>query len=185
MCLSQGHLKKALRDQLVCGILSSGIQKRPLAEADLPYAKAVELALSMEVTDSNLAKLQQHLTTTVHSLNSSRSGQVNNHCKFGTESKQASTKGQAQSNQSRSPYNWCGAVSHSSFQCKFKQTVCHYHKKGHLAKVCRSKHNHSYKQQHYHHISVGSAAVQLPPDDQNQEGADLHSLLFVSHNKQL
>ena len=50
----QGHLEEALRDQLVCGLRSPSIQKRLLAEADLTYAKAVDLALGMEAADKNL-----------------------------------------------------------------------------------------------------------------------------------
>ena len=41
-------LEDMLRDRLVCGIRDDAIQKRLLAEHDLNFAKAIELAQSME-----------------------------------------------------------------------------------------------------------------------------------------
>ena len=41
-------LEVMIRDRLVCGINDDGIQRRLLAEQDLTYKKAVELAQSLE-----------------------------------------------------------------------------------------------------------------------------------------
>ena len=57
----------------------------------------------------------------------------------------------------------CGATNHSGYQSKFQQTICHYcHKKGHLAKVCRSKKAGSQKsgQQRHHHVVINSLQQQ-------------------------
>ena len=51
-----------LRDRLVCGINNHQIQKRLLAEHDLKYQKAVELALAMESASKNVGDL--HMTKT-------------------------------------------------------------------------------------------------------------------------
>ena len=47
-CEYKDHLEDQLRDRLVCGIRSEGIQKRLLAEDKITLAKAVEICLSME-----------------------------------------------------------------------------------------------------------------------------------------
>ena len=43
----------------MCGILDDAIQKRLLAEHDLNFAKAVQLAQSMETAAKNVKELQQ------------------------------------------------------------------------------------------------------------------------------
>ena len=48
-----------LRDRLVCGICDNAIQKRLLSEHDLNFAKAVQLAQSMETAAKNVKELQQ------------------------------------------------------------------------------------------------------------------------------
>lgn len=43
-CKFDNYLDQALRDRLVCGLRSEGIQKCLLTEADLTLKKALELA---------------------------------------------------------------------------------------------------------------------------------------------
>ncbi len=50
-------LSDALRDRLVCGLRSAGIQKRLLSEADITLKKAIELAQGMEAAEANAKKL--------------------------------------------------------------------------------------------------------------------------------
>ena len=50
-------LSERLRDQLVVGIRSEAIQRRLLAETVLTYAKAIELATSMELADKDSKEL--------------------------------------------------------------------------------------------------------------------------------
>ena len=64
-CQFEGHLEESLRDQLVCGLRSTGIQKRLLTEADLTYNKAIELALGMEAAEKTPFGSSQ--LTTAHS----------------------------------------------------------------------------------------------------------------------
>ena len=52
-CKFGEYLSEALRDSLVCGLKSESTQKRILAEMEVMIAKAVEIAQSMEATDSN------------------------------------------------------------------------------------------------------------------------------------
>ena len=46
--LSETYLKQALRDQLVCGLVSERIQQRLLSEVDLSLENAFKIAQSME-----------------------------------------------------------------------------------------------------------------------------------------
>ena len=48
-----------LRDRLVCGINSSKIQQRLLAEKDLTLDKAVDLVLGMETATKSVKELAQ------------------------------------------------------------------------------------------------------------------------------
>ena len=47
-CKFEAYLEEALRDRLVCGLRSEGVQKQLLTYTDLTLAKAVEVAQSME-----------------------------------------------------------------------------------------------------------------------------------------
>ena len=51
-------LEVMIRDRLVCGINDDGIQRRLLAEQDLTYKKAVELAQSLETALQNMKDLK-------------------------------------------------------------------------------------------------------------------------------
>ena len=57
-CKFRNYPKEALRDCFVCGIRNEGIQRRLLAETELPLMKAMEMALSMESADKNTRSLK-------------------------------------------------------------------------------------------------------------------------------
>ena len=52
------QLEKMLRDRLVCGVNDERIQRRLLAESQLEFKKAMELATAMETADKNTRDLQ-------------------------------------------------------------------------------------------------------------------------------
>ena len=58
-CKFGDYIPQAIRDRLVCGLRSEGIQKRLLAEAELTLTKALEIAQSMEAADRNTQHLKQ------------------------------------------------------------------------------------------------------------------------------
>ena len=60
-----------LRDRLVCGVEEAKIQRRLLAEPDLTFDKAFELAIAAESADKNAKDLQQP-TSTATDINSYR-----------------------------------------------------------------------------------------------------------------
>ena len=113
-----------LRDRIVCGINDPRIQHRLLAERELTYKSAFELAQSMETADRNTNDLQ---TSATHSEPRSRQDD------FHYTPRAA---------QSRPPNRFtcyrCGG-NHKVPDCKHKEAICNSCGKiGHLAKVCRS-----------------------------------------------
>ena len=115
-------LNDMIRDRLVCGINDGRIQRRLLAEAELTYKKAFELAQAMETAERNAQDLQGPKAERLHAVikprnvsDSAKRGEVHPMC-----------------------YR-CGG-KHKAPDCRVKEMKCHQcGKKGHLAKVCRSK----------------------------------------------
>ena len=115
-------LNDMIRDRLVCGINDGRIQRRLLAEAELTYKKAFELAQAMETAERNAQDLQGPKAERLHAVikprnvsDSAKRGEVQPMC-----------------------YR-CGG-KHKAPDCRVKEMRCHQcGKKGHLAKVCRSK----------------------------------------------
>ena len=61
-CKFGNYLEEALRDRLVCGLHNEAIQLRLLAEADLTYAKAMEMAQGLEAAEKKLEIFQENGT---------------------------------------------------------------------------------------------------------------------------
>ena len=117
------NLSEMLRDRLVCGIGDSRIQKRLLAEPNLTLDKALELALAQKSAEQNAAQLQtpSQTTTQVNKLGGHPNPKASNGKRF------------------FETCHRCGG-KHMQKDCPFKEAECHKcKKKGHLARVCRSK----------------------------------------------
>ena len=113
-CKFGNYLEEALRDRFVCGLRNEGIQRRLLAETELPLTKAMEMALSMESADKNTRSFK------------------------GLESAIKRVHGKPP--RTAQPCSRCGKSNHTPSECKFKDAECHAcGKKGHIAPVCRSK----------------------------------------------
>ena len=119
-------MEDMLRDRLVCGINNHQIQERLLAEPDLKYQKAVELALAIESASKNVGDL--HMTKTNANLVRS------------TEYVDKVTQGKhALLGKKNQECYRCGE-DHEASSCKFKEAKCYScQKKGHTAKKCRSR----------------------------------------------
>lgn len=103
-----------LRDPLVCGVNNDQIQKRLLAEPELAYKRAFELATAMETASKNIKEIQG---TSLAGIN----------------------KMQPQPEERGAPCYRCGG-GHTAAQCCFKDVECRYCKKvGHIARVCGAK----------------------------------------------
>ena len=108
------NLDEMLHDQLVCGINGGKIQCRLLSEKELTLKQTWEIIVGMKSAEKYAGDLQQPGTVQpVHTVKS-------------------------QPNKSELCYR-CGGM-HKATVCPFKDAECHVcRKKGHIAKVCRSK----------------------------------------------
>ena len=103
-------LNDMLRDRLIWGVEDSRIQRRLLAEPELTFDKAFEIAMASESAEKNVKDLQSPVP-------------VN---KLKTHSTQ-------------NPCYRCGE-KHKAAVCRFKNVECRKcGKKGHIACVCKSK----------------------------------------------
>ena len=115
-----------LRDRLVCGIADKGLQRRLLAEPELTFKKALQLAQAQETAEEGTKQIQQQQLPTTPIVN-----------KVGKASRPA-THHQNSSQANYKPCHRCGG-HHRATQCQYKEAICRAcNKKGHLARVCRS-----------------------------------------------
>lgn len=111
-------LDEALRDRFVSGIRNETCQRRLLSESNLTFARAFELALSMETAERDTQQLQGR---------DERPGQVHK--------VDARVMGQA----GRKCYR-CHGINHDAQVCRFKEAKCHgCGKTGHIKRACRRK----------------------------------------------
>ena len=123
-CAFNAHLNEALRDKFVCGLRSEATQRRLLAEKELTFTKAVEIAQGMEAAarDTQLFK--------------SNGGPIN---KLSQPNEPETVAKVDKLDNPAKPCYRCGKSNHLASQCKFKEATCHKcQKKGHIASVCRS-----------------------------------------------
>ena len=119
-CNFGAALDSMLRDRLVCGIQDDQIQKRLLAEPNLTFQRAMQLAQGLEAAARNVHKLHspQQTEGEVHPVRPPRQ----------------------QSPKSDLSCYRCGKKGHKAANCQFKNAECHLcGKVGHLKAVCRSK----------------------------------------------
>lgn len=120
-------LEVALRDRLVCGILDTNIQKRLLAEKNLTFNQAYELALGLEVASKNVSLINETSAVGVNKIGHQNNSHNHRQKKFKSDSYAC---------------NRCGGIDHKINNCRHKDTICNYcRKKGHLAKVCFKRKN--------------------------------------------
>ena len=122
------QLDAMLRDRLVVGVQDARVQKRLLAEPDLKFKKAFELAQAMETAEQNAREIQ--------GSGPCRSTKGEKHVWKVKESPKPTEE--------TTCYR-CGG-KHEQMTCRFKEVLCRScGKKGHIAKVCRSKPNPEHK----------------------------------------
>ena len=118
-------LDEMLRDRLVCGLRDERVQKRLLSEVTLTFDKALKLAQASETAELNTRVLRQvpEAPVEVHT----------------TDKKATETRGRGPKTTNGIPCFRCGD-NHSPAQCQFRRVDCHHcGKRGHLARVCRSR----------------------------------------------
>ena len=111
-------LNQMLCDRLLCGINDARIQRRLLTEENLTYDKAFTICQSIELADQSTQALSSEKPppADIHRVPAAKKPS-----KLPTECYR------------------CGGA-HSSSSCRFKTADCRYcGKKGHIARVCRSR----------------------------------------------
>ena len=114
-CGYEGTLEDMLRDRLVCGVNDTRIQKRLLAETDLPFKKAFEIAQAIEMAEKDTKDL----------VAAQGQSSVNRIQKAGTTRHKICYRCKGQ---------------HDPATCKFREATCHgCGKVGHILKACTNK----------------------------------------------
>ena len=158
-CEYGDSLKDMLRDRLVCGIDDQRMQRRLLQEVKLTFTQARDMVLAMEAADRNAHELEQAMPPgTVHELSD------DSRCQF---------KGGSRGGSGASSCYRCGG-KHVVDKCRFKESECHYcKKKGHLAKVCRSRRRddtkHPRRSRNNVHKRPTGGTNHIKPQDADQE----------------
>ncbi|KAK3738182.1 hypothetical protein QZH41_019573 [Actinostola sp. cb2023] len=154
-CQFGESLNDALRDRLVCGLITETIQKRLLSEADLTLSKAMNIAVAMETAAKDTLELRGKET------------EVN---------KLATKPAYQKYNRDTKPHcDRCNSNYHNSPECWSKDEKCRRcGKVGHIQRACRAKMNHpedrTKKEQ-------GSRVHQFNIDENDKDEEDGRSLV--------
>ena len=125
-------LNDALRDRLVCGLNKESIQRRLLAEADLTFQKACEIAQAMEMVEKDASALNSEATKGVNAIQSSQKAQAGETTPKGNFEKY-------KRQQAEQTCHRCGGA-HAPMICRFKSAKCRRcGKVGHIARKCLTK----------------------------------------------
>ena len=112
----------ALRDRFVCGLRSTSLQKKLLAD-DHTFQQALKVALNHEAAEKDVAKLNLKPVDTVHKIRP-----FNPTCKppgSGRDNKQKCLS--------------CGEGDHCRSDCRYRNLTCHTcGKHGHISRACKS-----------------------------------------------
>ena len=107
-------LEDSLRDRFVFGLRAEGIRKRLLSESKLTFAKAIEIAQSVETASKDAQQPMKQVSSKINSVPVPIPVKTN-------------------------PCYRCGQANHKVNNCRFKEATCHAcGNKGHLKKVCRT-----------------------------------------------
>ena len=119
----------------MCGLNSSAIQKRLLAESDLILKRALEIAQSMEAAAKQAGYLNLSKPTASGDQGAVQVMTGGMAQSFGNKPNSIEGKQQFQ----RSPPCFrCGRQDHDTNSCKFKNQTCHIcNNRGHISVVCR------------------------------------------------
>ncbi len=130
-CNYRDSLSDMLRDHIVCGIRDKAVQRRLLAESDLTYEKALDMAQATEIAKNDSKRFNGPDSGTKPE-GIQRVDQPNHHKPHRPSRQNKPDVGKSPSGEQC--YR-CGDK-----QCPYKEYDCHFcRKKGHLAKVCKKK----------------------------------------------
>ncbi len=135
-CNFQATLNKMIRDRLVCGVNHESIQKKLLAERDLTFDRALMIAQGFEEADKNLREMRTQKSSSGVMVKQEPVHQLQRRT---NTSRKPSDVERSKDFQRKTCYR-CGASNHKAEDCRFREQICrNCQKKGHIARVCRSK----------------------------------------------
>ncbi|XP_060075467.1 uncharacterized protein K02A2.6-like [Ylistrum balloti] len=137
-------LNQALRDRFVCGLKNDVIQKKLLAETDLDFNKAVQIAQAMEMAYKNTSEIHVMAKPEVPIHHVKRGGR--NSFKGGMQGQRSEkfekttpSKQKSGNCHDRKQCFRCGG-KHSPDDCKFKNEKCYECQRvGHIGRKCKYK----------------------------------------------
>ena len=134
-CEFGDYLNQALRDRLICGLSSEAVQKRLLAESDLPLTRAMSLAQGMEAAAKNTLTLKgQEVAINRVAEPAGKGPPSANGANWAVNSTRNFTNFKVER-----CYR-CGGGNHAPAQCRFRDATCHKcGKGGHIASACRGR----------------------------------------------
>jgi hypothetical protein len=159
-CDFKSTLEEMLRDRLVCGINDEQIQRRLLAESSLDFKKAMKIATSMETAVKNARDLTHQMANA--NINTEKPATLH----------RVDNQGQGNQPWSKPECGRCGG-KHDPQQCKFRDAECFLcHKKGHIARKCRSNTKATGKNQRNDNPNSGTSSNYLNMKDDEIEEED-------------
>lgn len=169
-CKFGNFLEEALRDRLVCGVLSEAIQKRLLSEATLTFEKACNTAISFELADRQAKMLggEGSVNKIGHKYWQKPKSQSKNmssgkHEKEGNSKVPSNSQNEARGNCFRCgrqhSHATCPAVNWECFTCR---------RKGHTSRMCRNK-----------SVKVVNEEESSEQEGNNEQHEDLYPLLSI------
>ena len=162
-CDFGANLKDTLRDRFVCGLKSEAIQKKLLAERDLTYDKALEIAQAMESAYKDVVQLQGKTLTVgacaeVNKLKIKPPGKKGKkkYEKLSAAANSQPLKGQGAPKQKLKPCYRCLRTNHTPDKCRFINATCHgCHKTGHILPACKP--NFAQSKEKVHTLNIGDS----------------------------
>ena len=163
-------LNVMIRDRLVYGVKHDTIQTRLLAEKELSFDKALQLAQAVEAAEMNSKILKKGTASVSHEAPKVLYAKQGKSCDL------EKAKGDRPT-----PTCYCCGGPHLAPECSHIDTQCRYcKKKGHLAKVCRAKQKKASEPTSSNSQPEKVHLVQQHQQDQEKQEVNSYNMFTVS-----
>ena len=169
-CKYGTSLEDMLRDRLVCGVQDEKIQRRLLAETELPFTKALQLATAMELADKNAADLRGTVPDATVNKTTTSSGHRSSYGK-GPPRTSSTKKCDRCGRPDSHPMSECPAIHMECYVCG---------KRGHISRACRTKSSNNQKKSNRQQKGRKQNAYQM----ENENGSEQVSGLFFGKSEE-